>query len=189
MRLSAVLLPCDSISSDLQRAGGSKEFGFQLEEVCIPLLDPGDLLDGEVARRVFGRSRESDTPPYSTDEDAALRLRELLEARGGLRCVFEPWEGTWYCTWWTVEEGALRERIASGSGPTRAVAFCRASVNLPSWVTPMERPRPAPAPVSAVRACKVCGSEERMLGRARAVRLCNVCAWHAGKAVPDRRFG
>ena len=183
--------PPEGTSSDLQAAARNEESSFQTEGVRItPILDPGNDLDLEVARHVFGHASSRDeAAAYSRDEIAAQRLRELLEARGTLRCTFEPWEGTWYCTWWTVAEGAPRERLASGSGPTRALAFCRASVNLPSWVTPLERPRPVLAPPAAPRACESCGSEERMRGRARAVKLCNVCAWKVGKLVQDRRFG
>jgi hypothetical protein len=156
----------------------------------ISILDAGAGLDLEVARRVLGSEVPGEPPAYSSDDVAAERLRDSLEAAGTLRCTFEPWEGTWYCTWWTVAQGATRERLSSGSGPTRALAFCRACVNLPAWATPPAvRSRPMPAPPPPPRACESCGSEERMRGRARAVRLCNVCAWKAGKLVQDRRFG
>jgi hypothetical protein len=136
---------------------------------------------------LFGRRIEGDPPAYSTDELAAERLRERIEACGIIRCTFERWEGAWYCIWWSIREGAPKERIASGSGDTRALAFCRASVNLPSWVVPVELLGPVQA--GEPRACASCGSEERMRGRARAVRLCNVCSWRAGKTLPDRRMG
>jgi len=160
---------------------------FQLRDLTT-LLQPGTSLDQEVARHVFRGGDGFEPAKYSSDDVAAQRLRELLEARGTIRCAFEPWEGTWYCTWWTSGTSGPRERLASGSGPSRALAFCRACLNLPAWTVCIEAPRRSPSG-EEVRVCESCGSEERMRGRARAVRLCNVCAWKAGKLVQDRRFG
>lgn len=144
----------------------------------------GPDLDREVARRVFGRTSLRNLPAYSSDDVAAERLLVALEQRRSVHCTFEESDGVWYCVCWSNSDGR-RERLASGSAPSRALAFCRAAANLPRTVSASQQARWAKG--QTARACEECGSEERMRGRALAVRLCNVCSWRAGKLAMRER--
>jgi hypothetical protein len=154
------------------------DLGRSFESV-IDVFSAGPELDREVARRVLGRTSLRHLPAYSTDDLAATRLREILEKRRSLECTFEQDEGIWYCICWASSAGGRRERVSTGSGNNRALAFCRAAFNLPRRVSAAEQARWGKRQIA--RACEKCGSEERMRGRALAVRFCNVCAWRLGK--------
>jgi hypothetical protein len=91
------------------------------------LPGPGRNLDQMVARAL---GEDGKAPPYSTDAAAADSLKTRLE-QGGISLSFETAGQQSYCTLW-VEIGWVRERMATGSGPTPEMALCRAVVNLPT---------------------------------------------------------
>jgi hypothetical protein len=82
----------------------------------------------EVARRLGNPANPA--PPYSTDASTANLLVRRLEELG-LTVTCELEKPVWHCALAALINGA-RERLATGSAPTRAVAICRAVVNLPS---------------------------------------------------------
>jgi hypothetical protein len=103
------------------------------------LQEAGPGLDREVARRLG-----EDRPPaagYSTDPAAADRLISRLEENAIIITWIEA-EPFWYCTL-AVSVSGVRERIATGAGPTRPLALCRAVVNLPNGRLLSEGKKPA----------------------------------------------
>ncbi len=67
---------------------------------------------------------------YSTDESAYDQLVARL-ARSEILTACERVGNTWYCTL-SCAAGKGRERLATGAGPTRSSALCRAVLNLPA---------------------------------------------------------
>ncbi|HKD10855.1 MAG TPA: hypothetical protein VKE50_02225 [Thermoanaerobaculia bacterium] len=155
------------------------------------LHGPGPDLDRLIARRLGDSAPEAD---YSVDPAAAERLLARLE-KTGLGVQLEHADELWYCAL-SVRTG---QRLATGSGPTRELAFCRAVTNLPAPVAsensppcgpPAERTRrkkaalpegsaPAPIEAAAGKACADCGGP---LPRVRALsRFCPVCSYRRGR--------
>lgn len=87
------------------------------------LDEPGQDLD----RKVAARLSLSEADAFSTDETSVDRLVSALEKHGFVSSV-EQQDGSWWATIWT--SGSKRERLATGSGPSRPLALCRAVVNL-----------------------------------------------------------
>lgn len=120
--------------------------------------DAGPSLDRRIGRLLEGVRRPLEAPAYSTDDGVAQELATRLEGRG-ISPVLEEDSGSWYCVFWAARSGdEVKERVASGSADTRALAICRAVLNLPltgtgtrlrlrtasrGWIEP-ETPRPAP---------------------------------------------
>ena len=93
--------------------------------------EAGAPLDRKIARLVDGPRIEGEVAPYSSDETAAQRLATRLETLG-ITSTFEEDAGCWYCVFWAPRPGdGTQERVASGGGSTRALAVCRAVMNLP----------------------------------------------------------
>ena len=90
------------------------------------LPDPGPDLDRQVLQRLGEQAHGS--VRYSTDESAYDLLVARL-ARSEILTACEQVGSTWYCT---LSSGKGRERLATGAGPTRSAALCRAVVNLPA---------------------------------------------------------
>jgi hypothetical protein len=67
---------------------------------------------------------------YSTDASAYDLLVARL-ARSEILTACERVGSTWYCTL-SGPAGKGRERLATGAGPTRSAAACRAVLNLPA---------------------------------------------------------
>jgi hypothetical protein len=92
--------------------------------------EAGGRLDHRIARLVFGAEGPAATPRYSSEDAAADRLVAQLE-REGLRCALSRFGGSWYCVWWRADgPSAPPQRLATGSAATRALAICRAVLNL-----------------------------------------------------------
>ena len=120
--------------------------------------DAGPSLDRRIGRLVGASCSHLDAPAYSTNDESAQKLAELLD-RQGISPTLEEDAGQWYCVFWIARPGdEAKERVASGSAHTRALAICRAVLNLPlsgtgsrlrlrtasrGWIEP-EPPRPAP---------------------------------------------
>jgi hypothetical protein len=97
----------------------------------VPPAEPGSALDRQIARQLDGMRHGREPAPYSTDEGAALRLVERLGACG-ISPEFEQDDEQWYCVFRLARaDGGAGERVASGSATTRALAICRAVLNLP----------------------------------------------------------
>jgi hypothetical protein len=92
------------------------------------LQAPGPGLDLEVARRLGDESAPA--PPYSTDPETTDCLIRRLEEKG-LSVTCEQAGPIWHCALAALIYRS-RERLATGAGPNRAVAVCRAIANLPS---------------------------------------------------------
>jgi hypothetical protein len=92
------------------------------------LQGPGPGLDLEVARRLGDETAPA--PAYSTDSETTDCLVRRLEEMG-LSVTCEQAGATWHCALAALIY-RTHERLATGAGPTRAVAVCRAVVNLPS---------------------------------------------------------
>lgn len=88
----------------------------------------GPLLEARIERRVFGARGSHPAPAYSRADDAADRLVREVE-RPDLRCAVSRFGADWYAIWWT--DRSRPERVATGSGPSRPLAICRAVANLP----------------------------------------------------------
>jgi hypothetical protein len=94
------------------------------------------------------------------DDGASESLIADLRSRAGLETTFEHDGDDWYCVFWAARPGdGTKERVASGSAPTRSLATCRAILNLPlkgtgshlrlrrssrGWIRPDEELRPVP---------------------------------------------
>ena len=101
------------------------------------LPEAGQDLDREVARRL-GEEGPS-VSCYSTDPRAADELIARL-GRSEVLAACEKVGSLWYCTLSTTF-GTSRERLATGAGTSRALALCRAVVNLTAerlWLRPQE---------------------------------------------------
>jgi hypothetical protein len=93
--------------------------------------DAGRPLDQRIARLVDGERKSSDPPFYSTQDFASDDLVTRLRSHG-IEAELEQDGDTWYCIFWASLPGdGVRERVASGSADTRALAICRAVLNLP----------------------------------------------------------
>jgi hypothetical protein len=156
------------------------------------MLDPaGPDLDRKIAACLSGEVRKR-VPSYSTDDRAADRARQSL-AEEGLTLELEESGGLWYCACRSGEGGVIR-LLATGSGETRALAICRAILNLRRFA-PVPRPRESAGPSprfarrielerlrrEAPRRCADCGINFPIAGRFTSNPLCNVCRWKRGK--------
>jgi hypothetical protein len=93
--------------------------------------EAGTLLDRRVGRLVDGPRFSGETPTYSTDDSVAQELLARLE-KHGITATFEDDTGCWYCVFWAPRPGdGTLERLSSGSAETKALAICRAVLNLP----------------------------------------------------------
>ena len=125
----------------------------------IPTPVSGSDLDRRIARLVDGLRNGAEPLAYSTDECTAEALTALLEKRG-ITSTVEQDADYWYCVFWAPRPGdGVLERVASGSAALRALAICRAVMNLPltgrgsrlrlrrasrGWIGPDDaEPRPA----------------------------------------------
>jgi hypothetical protein len=154
------------------------------------MIDAGPDLDRQIERKLNGDAKKK-TPPYSTSEKAASRLLRRLEMQE-MPCTVEQIESTWYCTLWIVLPKG-RERLATGSGETRALAVARAVMNARLgmgatlsvtgdavshrvlWATG------SPAPSGATMTCEGCGVSLPTRNREASNRFCTVCSWRAGR--------
>ncbi|HMF09482.1 MAG TPA: hypothetical protein VKJ00_10130 [Thermoanaerobaculia bacterium] len=160
------------------------------------LHEPGPDLDRLIARRLGDSAPQAE---YSVEPAAADRLIARLE-QTGLRLQSERADELWYC----ALSAGTGQRLATGSGPTRELALCRAVSNLPEFAVPngsnpcppaAERPRrkraavaqaavpevspPAPAQTSSSGVCEDCGAA---LPRVRALsHFCPVCSYRRGR--------
>lgn len=99
--------------------------------------EAGPQLDRLIELRVFGRKPVADVPPYSTSDDVAERVIARL-ARPPLRWItLKEGEGEQWTFHWRAPSGPDPEvtisryrKIASATAPTRALAICRASLEL-----------------------------------------------------------
>lgn len=100
--------------------------------MAISVLDEsGSSLDQRIAKLLEGRQAATEVPRYSTDENAADAIMSRV-AKEGLTPTFEQQDGKWYCVLWVARpKDEAKERIATGSAPTRPLAICRAFLNLP----------------------------------------------------------
>jgi hypothetical protein len=155
------------------------------------MIDAGPDLDRQIERKLNGDAKKK-TPPYSTSEKAASRLLRRLEMQE-MPCTVEQIDSTWYCTLWIVLPKG-RERLATGSGETRALAVARAVMNARLgmgatlsatgeavsrrvlWATG------GPAPSSATMTCEGCGVSLATRNREASNRFCTVCSWRADRA-------
>lgn len=97
----------------------------------VPPAESGASLDRRIARLILGPRSTTEPPPYSRDEAAADSLATLL-ATLGIEPSLERDGDSWYCVFRAAQAGdGVKERIASGSATTRALAICRAVLNLP----------------------------------------------------------
>ena len=154
--------------------------------------DPGPELDRLIERKLNGDAKKK-TPPYSTSEKAANRLRRL--EMQDMPCSLEKIEGIWYCTFWIVFADR-RERLSTGSGETRALAIARAVMNARlgmgaslSSATPDVTSRmiwsqgSGGASPESASTCAGCGVSLPTRNREAANRFCTVCSWRAGKQM------
>ena len=153
--------------------------------------EAGPDLDRQIERKLNGDAKKK-TPPYSTSEKAASRLLRRLEMQE-MPCTVEQIDSTWYCTLWIVLPKG-RERLATGSGETRALAVARAVMNARLgmgatlsttgdavsrrvlWATG------SPAPSGATMTCEGCGVSLPTRNREASNRFCTVCSWRADRA-------
>lgn len=91
------------------------------------LPDPGPELDRQVLHRLGEQAQGS--VRYSTDENAHDLLVARL-TRSAILTACERVGSTWYCS--LSDAAGKGERLATGAGPTRSAALCRAVVNLPA---------------------------------------------------------
>jgi hypothetical protein len=93
--------------------------------------EAGALLDRRVGRLVDGPRFRGEVPGYSSDDRVAQELVARLE-KHGITATFEDDAGCWYCVFWAPRPGdGTLERLSSGSAETKALAICRAVLNLP----------------------------------------------------------
>ena len=154
------------------------------------MIKAGQDLDRQIERKLNGDAKKK-TPPYSTSEKAASRLLRRLEMQE-MPCTVEQIDSTWYCTTWIVLPKG-RERLATGSGETRALAVARAVMNARFgmgatlsatgeavsrrvlWATG------SPAGPRATITCEGCGVSLPTRNREAVNRFCTVCSWRAGR--------
>jgi hypothetical protein len=150
-------------------------------------LDPQEI-DRRICWAVNGEVR-SPVPAYSRTERLASRLIGWLQ-RNDIAAAIEEDGGTWYCV---LRRGS--QRIASGSGESRALAVARAAANCDFAAAPESRHRPRrsslPRRVSGPggeRRCAVCDvALAPSKGPVRVLRLCNVCSWQRTRPETARR--
>jgi hypothetical protein len=159
----------------------------QVLSMLLKAAGPG--LDREIERKLNGDAKKR-TPPYSTSEKAASRLLRRLEMQD-MPCTVEQIDGAWYCTLWVVFP-SCRERLATGSGETRALAIARAVMNarvgmgasLSSSSSRVSRrvqwAQTGPAN-RETRTCAECGVSLPPRNREAASRRCTVCSWRASR--------
>jgi hypothetical protein len=96
----------------------------------IPPASSGPALDRRIAKLIDGPRAAGEPPRYSTQEEAAAELlRRLEDCR--ITASVEEDGGRWYCVFWAPRPGdGVKERVASGSAAGRALAVCRAVLNL-----------------------------------------------------------
>lgn len=107
--------------------------------------DAGPQLDRLIELRVFGRKPVADVPPYSTSDEEAERVIARL-SRPPLRWITMK-EGDQWTFHWRAPSGPDPEvtisryrKVASASAPTRALAICRASLELLGTLEDSSRP-------------------------------------------------
>jgi len=154
------------------------------------MIDAGPDLDRLIERKLNGDAKKR-TPPYSTSEKAANRLLRRLEMQD-MPCTIEHVDGMWYCIFW-VQSDRSRERLATGSGETRALAIARAVLNARLGMGPVGRTRsdedvswrrewPRFAGTSTEeRLCAGCGVGLPNRNREAANRYCSVCSWRTAR--------
>lgn len=152
------------------------------------LLGPGPDLDRQIERKLNGDAKKR-TPPYSTSEKAASRLLRRLEMQD-LPASVEEIDGKWFCTFWVVVEAA-RERLATGSGETRALAIARAvmnarlgmgtSISSPNAAPPTRWTRTAAVSSLETRVCDGCGADLPVRNRETSNLYCTVCSWRMAR--------
>ena len=160
--------------------------------------EAGPDLDRQIERKLNGDAKKK-TPPYSTSEKAASRLLRRLEMQD-MPCSIEQIDGVWYCTFWIVLDS--RERLATGSGETRALAIARAVMNArlgmgtasPAksdemsrrihWATGERAPRRR-----GVVDARAAASRFLRVSAKRTNRLCTVCSWRKAKFPAGRPAG
>lgn len=92
--------------------------------------ESGRSLDRRIARLIDG-GRSSSEPPFYSTEDAASDVLVTRLRHQGIEAELEQESGNWYCVFWASQQGdGVRERVASGSAEARALAICRAVLNL-----------------------------------------------------------
>ena len=92
--------------------------------------ESGRSLDRQIARLIDGERSIAEPPPYSTEDAASDDLVGRLR-RHGIDAELEQESEDWYCVFWASQLGdGVRERVATGSAPRRALAICRAVLNL-----------------------------------------------------------
>ena len=92
--------------------------------------ESGRSLDRRIARLIDG-GRSSPEPPFYSTEDAASDVLVTRLRHQGIEAELEQESGNWYCVFWASQEvDGVRERVASGSAAARALAICRAVLNL-----------------------------------------------------------
>ena len=160
------------------------------------LLGPGPDLDRQIERKLNGDAKKR-TPPYSTSEKAASRLLRRLEMQD-MPASVEEVDGNWFCTFWVVFDG-IRERLATGSGETRALAIARAvmnarlgmgaSISSPNTAPPTRWTRSLATSSLETRACDGCGADLPGRNRETANRYCTVCSWRLarGESASDKK--
>jgi hypothetical protein len=150
------------------------------------LSSAGPDLDRLIERKLNGDAKKR-TPPYSTSEKAASRLLRRLEMQD-MPCTVEEIDGVWYCTIWIVS-GTTRERLATGSGETRALAIARGVLNARLG---MDRSLSTTRSEAVshyhwtavgvsreVRNCQGCGTPLPTRHREVSNVFCGVCSWRA----------
>ena len=148
----------------------------------------GPVLDRMIEKKLNGDAKRR-TPPYSTSEKAASRLLRRLQMQD-LPCTVEEIEGVWYCTIWIVS-GTRRERLAVGSGDTRALAIARGVVNarlgMDSSLSSTRGDEMShfhwstAATDREVQACEGCGAPLPTRNREASSVRCGVCSWRAAR--------
>ena len=97
----------------------------------VVLPDAGPSLDRRIGRLLEGVRSPLEAPAYSTDDGVAQELANRFE-RIGIFPALEEDSGQWYCVFWAARpRDQVKERVASGSADTRALAICRAVLNIP----------------------------------------------------------
>ena len=163
------------------------------------MLEPaGPELDKKIAACLSGEVRRR-VPLYSTDDRAADRARHALPQEG-LSLELEEMDGIWHCSCRSGPAGSSR-LLATGSGETRALAICRAILNVRRSIPERRQRRIAEGQSprfarrhelerlrrEAPRRCMDCGVDFPLAGRFTSNPLCNVCRWKRGKAATEPR--
>jgi hypothetical protein len=147
------------------------------------LIAAGPDLDRQIERKLNGDAKKK-TPPYSTSEKAASRLIRRLQLQD-MPCTVERIEDVWFCTFWTSNS---RERVATGSGETRALAIARGVMNARPGMGPSSSPKSdamsrrihwtrASARAGEEASCADCAVSLPPRQRDPINRLCSVCSW------------